>query len=142
MGLRVLQAVWWGVIWGAAGAVIGLYGGFGSSEQPGMALGAVVAGGVGFIYGLLLPGKATQPGEQAPRGRFGPASCAWCGGKGVIGRSRRSCQVCEGQGRVLAEQPARRCSRCKGKGRLSFGRRCNVCDGAGWSSYVLVDEAS
>jgi hypothetical protein len=144
-GRRLLWGVFWAVVWAMVGPIVGIAFGraFDEPVWPSVLAGAGLGGGLGFIYGLVWPGEekdtAKQPGRA--KSRFGPESCAWCRGTGIEKKGGKACRSCYGPGSVLAVQPARRCHRCKGKGRLSLGRRCSVCEGAGWSNYVLLDRA-
>lgn len=79
---------------------------------------------------------------------YSPETCSWCEGSGFAPISgvldaycRKRCPVCNGQGSVIAIQPARRCSLCGGSGRDMSGllavydspKRCPACGGSGWA---------
>lgn len=143
--MRLLYSIWIGVLWGAAGMLLGVA--FGDLfEWPWLQsalVGGALAGVVGFIYGLLTPRRVSKAPRRSERSRLAPKRCAWCGGSGrEPKRPKQQCSVCLGRGGVLTEQPDHRCSRCKGRGRLAFGRRCVVCDGAGVETYALYDHAA
>jgi hypothetical protein len=142
-GRRIFRGLWWAVIWAIAGPIIGAV--FGRvSGQPlllSMLIGTALAAGLGFLYGLFLPEKKDLRKERH-KTRFGPERCAWCKGSGVEGKKGKGCSVCDGQGQVLVEQPSGRCRHCRGKGRVWLGGKCKICDGAGWSSYVLLAKAA
>jgi hypothetical protein len=141
--LRILRGIFWALVWAVAGVIVGLT--FGSAlDQPlvwSATMGAALAAGLGFIYGLLIPNnKQNEQSKQASKARFGLETCAWCKGTGLEDKRGGVCVTCEGPGRVLVEQPARPCRRCRGKGRLLLGRSCPMCNGAGWSTYLLADK--
>lgn len=109
--------------------------------------GALIAAGLGFIYGILTPTTPRRStGFLAATARTALALevCAWCRGSGRESRKKpqQPCRVCLGEGRVLTEQPTRRCSRCRGKGRLWGGRRCSECQGSGLASFQVFQRTA
>jgi hypothetical protein len=142
--MRILSAIFWAIVGGFGGAVAGASFGraLGEPIWLGAALGAALAMVWGIIYGLLSPPRRREGVSGRRETRFTLERCAWCGGTGLEakkGKAGRACAVCDGQGEVLVVPPPRRCSKCKGKGRVILGRRCKLCNGAGWSTYALLD---
>ena len=127
-----------------AGAIDGAAFGwaFGWSVMLSAQLGAVLAGGVGFLAGLLRRPRSRLLESEQREVRFNLESCAWCNGTGKEGKAQKQCSVCYGQGGLLAQHPSRKCLNCKGKGRVILGRRCKVCNGAGWSTYAHLEGAT
>ena len=69
-------------------------------------------------------------------------SCFPCGGKGSNGK----CESCEGYGKILVREPARRCPICGGNGYLTeqelyIGPMCKACRGTGWQNALKYSEA-
>lgn len=145
MSLRIIIALLWSILGAVAGAIDGAAFGWalGWPLSQSAQIGALVAGGVGFLAGLLRqPSKKLRPYAERET-KYNLEFCAWCKGTGKEGRkSQRPCSVCRGQGSLLAEHPSRKCSNCKGKGRALLGRRCKVCHGAGWSTYAHLEGAT
>jgi len=134
------------LLWGVVGAIFGiingaaLYWAFDWDITRGALVGAVVAGSAALTLGLVNPGTKTSSGRAGrAETRYSFQRCAWCRGSGRIGRAKKQCNVCYGQGSVLTEQPPRRCPKCKGKGKLALGRKCKVCFGAGWERYGYLE---
>jgi DnaJ-class molecular chaperone len=67
--------------------------------------------------------------------QYGPVDCVWCKGSGRD--NLEACPACNGNGKVLAEEPVERCSFCNGTGveldRITYRTpRCVECGGSGW----------
>lgn len=142
--MRVLSAILWSVIGTLVGAIEG--GTFGwtleyTSVETGVQVGAALGLIAGLIYGFLAKKERFGTG-RSDRARVSFERCAWCQGSGWEDKKRRRrCESCEGEGRVIVAAPADRCPRCKGKGRAFPGRKCRVCEGAGWEAYSLFKPA-
>ena len=138
--MRVLSAILWSVIGAGVGAIEG--GTFGwtlayVSVETGVQAGAVLGLIAGLIYGFLAKKERFET-VRSSRGRVSFERCAWCQGTGWEDKKRRRrCETCEGEGRVVVAAPSYRCPRCKGKGRSFPGRKCKICEGAGWEAYSL-----
>jgi hypothetical protein len=143
--MRVLSAILWSVVGAVAGAIEG--GTFGwaleyVSVETGVLLGAALGLMAGLLYGFLAKKERFET-SRSDRARVSLERCAWCQGSGWEDkRRRRRCETCEGEGRVVVVTPPRRCPRCKGKGRTFPGRKCKVCEGAGWEAYSLFYPAA
>jgi hypothetical protein len=73
---------------------------------------------------------------------YGFHSCFPCGGNGSNGK----CESCEGYGKILVREPARRCPTCGGNGYLTereiyLGPMCPACRGTGWQDALKFSEA-
>jgi DnaJ-class molecular chaperone len=67
--------------------------------------------------------------------------CAFCKGTGDETGHGRTCQVCQGVGKVIVpyDNPVT-CGYCKGTGdETGHGRVCHVCKGIGVAAPVVVD---
>jgi hypothetical protein len=66
---------------------------------------------------------------------YASESCAWCNGRGDNLGS--ICAACDGKGKVLVRQPAKKCPMCGGDGKnattLFSGQLCVLCGGRGWA---------
>lgn len=144
MALKIVGAFFWGILGVVAGAIDGAAFGWalGWELLPSALLGAVLAGGVGFIAGLLRRPRTRLLESERRQTIFNLEPCAWCKATGKEGKAKKQCSVCYGRGGLLVKQPARKCSNCKGAGRVLLGRRCKVCNGAGWSIYAHLEGAS
>ncbi len=96
----------------------------------------------------LMAGAETSKVETAPKTDwpeipgYSFQSCFPCGGKGS-----KTCESCEGYGRVLVREPAQRCPVCRGNGyliehELYLGGRCSACQGTGWQDALKYSEAA
>jgi len=144
----VLNAILWGLGGAIFGALNGAVIGWATGQPiPQTALTAAGLGGVfGAIYGLLSP-PPKRPKKQKTasspenKTRFNLKPCAWCNGTGLEGKgkSEKECSVCGGYKNVVVRQPQATCPKCKGKGRVSMGRKCKTCHGAGWENYGFLE---
>jgi len=143
--LRLIGAFFWGLLGAVAGAIDGAAFGWalGWPLMLSAQLGAVLAGGGGFIAGLLRrPRTRLQLEPERRETIFNLEPCAWCKATGREGKAQKQCSTCYGRGGLLVKQPSRKCSNCKGTGRVLLGRRCKVCNGAGWSTYAHLEGAA
>jgi DnaJ-class molecular chaperone len=74
---------------------------------------------------------------NTPQISYGPEVCGLCRGNGT--NPDHPCPACDGQGTVMARQPALSCPRCGGDGRAETSDEafyhsplCLVCRGTGW----------
>lgn len=142
MALKIVVAFFWGILGTIAGAIDGAAFGWalGWLLWESALLGAVLAGGVGFIAGLLRrPRAGLQLKSERQEASFNLETCAWCKATGREGKARKLCGVCYGRGSLLVKHPSRKCPNCRGTGRVFLGRRCKVCNGAGWSTYAHLE---
>ena len=143
--MRIVRSVSWGFLGAFAGAlnVVAFAYVFGWPLAQSALVGAVLGGGIGLVYGFFKRGR---PRVRRASGRseanYNIEPCAWCGGTGKEGKKEKTCGVCRGQGSLLTAYPHNHCPKCKGKGRLLLGRRCKVCNGAGWENYAHLEGAS
>ena len=142
--MRVLSAILWGVVGAVIGAIEG--GTFGWAleyipTETGVQVGAALGLIAGLIYGFLAKKERFEI-SRSGRAMVSFEQCAWCQGTGWGDKKRqRRCETCEGEGRVVVTAPSYRCPKCKGKGRVFAGRKCKVCEGAGWEAYSLFKPA-
>lgn len=96
-----------------------------------------------LIAGVEAPKAETPPGVDWPAiPGFVFKSCFPCGGKG----SKGTCKCCEGHGKFLVREPARRCPTCGGNSYLTvneiyLGPMCTACRGTGWQNSLKYSEA-
>ncbi len=148
----VFAAILWGIGGTIFGAVNGAVIGWALGLSP-VQIGFILAG-LGAVFGIMYgafttPRKVPVAEADVPAGKskFSLEPCAWCKGTGLESKSKKKkkpdkqCRVCYGRGNVLVEQPSQNCPKCKGKGKRPLGRKCNVCDGAGWDTYAYFNQA-